>query len=98
MRTRQDAQGGQHFGAFAFGIDRPIRRLAQGAGRAVAVDADDQQVAQRPCVAKIANMAWVEDVEHTIGEDDDLSGVSRAVHQPDGFARGQRHALSYGRV
>ena len=35
---------------FGCGIDRTVRRLALRTGRSIAVDADDQPIAQRPRV------------------------------------------------
>ena len=61
----------EDLGAFVFRMDRAIGRLVERLDRSIAVDADDQQIAERPRVAKVANVARMEDVEHAIREHDD---------------------------
>ena len=64
-------QRGQDLGSLRFAIDRAIGRLRERLHRSIAVDADNQQIAERPGVAKIADMTRMQDIEHTVGENHD---------------------------
>ena len=82
MQRRED------FRSFGFGVDRPIGCFAERSRRSIAVDADDQQIAKRAGVAKVAGVAGMKDVEHAIGEDDGLAVRASALDQPNRFTCG----------
>ena len=83
-----DSERREHFGSLCFRIDRPIRRLAERPRRSIAVDADDQQIAKRAGVAKVAGVTGMKDVEHTVREDDGLALCASALDQPNGVTCG----------
>ena len=76
----------QHLRTLVLGIDRTIGRLPQRLHRSIAVDADDQIIAERPGIAEISDVAWVEDVEDAIGKHDRLALAARLLHERDHLA------------
>ena len=82
-----DASAARTSARSCFGIDRPIGRLAERFHRSIAVDADDQQIAKRARVAKIADVAGMKDVEDAVREDDRLAVSARALDERSRFSR-----------
>ena len=79
-------QGLKHLGSLVIRIDWPVRRLALGARGAVAVDADDQEVAKGASRTEVARVPRVKDVEDAVRE-----------HNAPAFGAGagdQRHRLT----
>src|SRR5213078_5132618 len=67
------ALGGRH--------DGPPRTLEAGHG-GVPVDADQEDVTQRPCLAEVAHVADVEEIEAAVGEDQPFALAPPVLGQP----------------
>ena len=66
-------QCSEDFTSFRCWIDRTIRRLALRSRRAVAIHANDQEIAKGSGVAKIPGVPGMKDVEYPVGKDNLLS-------------------------
>lgn len=67
------------------GLDSANGTPAEDAGAGVVIHADNQEIAQRPRRAQVAEMADMEQVEHAIGEDDPAASAPGLVNQPGQF-------------
>ena len=66
-----EASAAENFGALRFGIDGAVGRLAERSHRPIAVDADDQDIAERFARrARYRSVARMKNVEDAVGEDD----------------------------
>jgi hypothetical protein len=82
------AQRGKHFRAIGFSHDGPIGRFVQALGGCIAVDPDDENIAERLGRLKISRVADVHEVETPVGEDDALLVPARLLEQGNQLRRG----------
>jgi hypothetical protein len=67
-----DGESRKEFGAFGLGCDRAARSLVR-TNRSIRVDADDERVAFLPGGGEIADVSRVQEIEHAVGEDDNVA-------------------------
>ncbi len=76
-------QGGEDLGTFVLGRDGAFGSLVP-ADRAVRIDRDDEQVAERARLLQVADVARMEQVEDPVGEDDALAAGAGACREVRG--------------
>src|SRR6266487_448423 len=70
---------GQNFGSFGLRNERPAGAF-EGMRTGVIIEAEDQEIAERPSLLEVAHVAKVEQVETAIGEDATLARLLPALH------------------
>ena len=77
-------QRGQHGGAIVLADDRPLGML-RPAHALVAVNAHEKRVAQQPSFGQMADMADVQQIETSVGEDDLVAAAAIVFGQAHGL-------------
>ena len=71
-------EGAEHLGAVRFGVDGATGALEFAHG-AVAVQADEEDIALIAGGLEVGHMAGVEDIEATVGDDDGAAGAAHGL-------------------
>src|SRR6266567_4533122 len=71
--------GGPDFGAFGLRDERPAGAF-QGTGASVIIEAEDQEITERPRLLEVAHVTKVEQVETAVGEDAAFARLLPALH------------------
>ena len=66
----------ENFDPLLRSIDRSIGAFVR-AHRPIRVDTDDQRISELSCLVQVADVSWMQQVEHTVGEHD---GSAAALH------------------